>query len=531
MKGMFKRALAGVAAAALVATGLALGVGSANAVGAVESSPATFTFTAATAEQLTDRTVNVYKIGDYVRYGAEPDAVYGVQAPTGLDGVIRDALRSAVVGETPAVTVPTAGDPMTWAVQEGLLNQSADRPWSAGTTRKFAEALAALAAAGSLTPVAPTPTLSAVTEVPDGSGDGQYQATMTLPAGIYLIVDTTLESESITQAVPMIVYSGVVDGDTLTDITQGQAVNFKNTKNTLPTKQGNKDTVSVGDTITYTLSQTLPNPAPEAFQFNDVPSIGLTVCEESGFTVEANDVPLEEDAYTVDLAALTDRKGDGQSIFIVKFNDPSAYAGQTITVTYTATVNDQAYGADGAGSTVSNKLVNNDGTVEYVYDESKLYGFGFTKVDSNGDPLSGATFTLTAVSPTVLPAGYTHTTSTSADETGRVSFSGLAAGTYQVEETGTPNGYMDMNLTFTVTIEDADGDGVATVTFGEDTWGLVDGTDPDNVTVTNVENVTQLPLTGAAGTALFTVLGLLIAGIGVLAYVKSRSVRSALRRG
>lgn len=158
MKGMFKRALAGVAAAALAATGLALGVGSANAAGVVESSLATFTFTAATAEQLTNRTVNVYKIGDYVRYGAEPDAVYGVQTPTGLDGVIRDALRKAVVGETPAVTVPTVGDPMTWAAQEGLLNQSADRPWSAGTTRKFADALAA---AGSLTPVAPAPTLSA----------------------------------------------------------------------------------------------------------------------------------------------------------------------------------------------------------------------------------------------------------------------------------------------------------------------------------------------------------------------------------
>lgn len=520
MKGTFKRALAGLAAAALAATGFALGAGAANAANTVVSDDATFTFTAATAEQLTGRTVSVYKIGDYVQYGTDTDAVYGVETPTGLDDAIRAALRAAV---SPADTVPTTGDPMTWAVQEGLLDQSGSRPWSAGTTRKFADALAN---GNSLTPVNPAPTLSQATEVPGGSGDGRFQSTMTLPAGIYLIVDATQESESITHAVPMIVYSGMVDGGALTDVTRGQTVNFKNTRNATPTKQGNKDTVSVGDVITYTLSQTLPNPAPDSFQFNDVPSVGLTVCEETGFTVTADGTELDAGEYTVDLAALSDRTGDGQSIFTVALKDPSAYAGQTIVVNYTATVNDQAYGADGAASTVSNKLVSNDGTVDYAYHESKLYGFGFTKVDSNGDPLSGATFTLTAVSPTVLPAGYTHTTSTSADETGRVSFSGLAAGTYQVEETGTPNGYMDMNLTFTVTIEDADGDGVATVTFGEDAWGLVDGTD---LTVTNVENVTQLPLTGAAGTALFTVLGLLIAGAGALAYVKSRNVKHALR--
>ena len=38
-----------------------------------------------------------------------------------------------------------------------------------------------------------------------------------------------------------------------------------------------------------------------------------------------------------------------------------------------------------------------------------------------------------------------------------------------------------------------------------------------------------LPLTGAAGTMLFTVLGLLIAGAGALVYMKSRSVKHMLR--
>ena len=41
-------------------------------------------------------------------------------------------------------------------------------------------------------------------------------------------------------------------------------------------------------------------------------------------------------------------------------------------------------------------------------------------------------------------------------------------------------------------------------------------------TVLNVKNVTQLPLTGAAGTVLFTVVALLVGGAGVAVAVKSR---------
>lgn len=52
-----------------------------------------------------------------------------------------------------------------------------------------------------------------------------------------------------------------------------------------------------------------------------------------------------------------------------------------------------------------------------------------------------------------------------------------------------------------------------------DPWGLVNTTDK---TVKNVKSITQLPLTGAAGTTLFTVVALLVAGAGVTVAVKSR---------
>ena len=87
-----------------------------------------------------------------------------------------------------------------------------------------------------------------------------------------------------------------------------------------------------------------------------------------------------------------------------------------------------------------------------------------------------------------------------------------------------------MGLSFNVTIKD----GKITVS-GETAskwinldYALVSGSDKD-IKVQNVKSITELPLTGAAGTALFTVLGLLIAGAGALVYMKSRSVKRMLR--
>ena len=64
----------------------------------------------------------------------------------------------------------------------------------------------------------------------------------------------------------------------------------------------------------------------------------------------------------------------------------------------------------------------------------------------------------------------------------------------------------------------------ATVTAEKDTLGLVTpGGAGDSVTrVKNIQNIAQLPLTGAAGTVLFTVVALLVGGAGVAVAVKSR---------
>ena len=57
-------------------------------------------------------------------------------------------------------------------------------------------------------------------------------------------------------------------------------------------------------------------------------------------------------------------------------------------------------------------------------------------------------------------------------------------------------------------------------------YGLVDSVKNE---VHNVKNVSELPLTGAAGTALFTVIGLLLAGAAATVALKSRETKRALR--
>lgn len=554
MKGMLKRALGVVAAAAMAVTGMTALAGTANAAsGDVASGEVNFTFTASSQEQLQGRTIEAYQIGRYVEYTHGGTTVYGVESAND-EATLTDAVNDAYDGED----VPNGEDPMTWAAQQGLFDQSTARPWTdkdsvggASMSREFANYLATHK--GSLTKYKVSDQDPQLSD-PSGS-ESSWSSTLTLPAGVWLIVDTTPENDEITQAVPMIVYSGTLSTATdnvtkfITNPDQpgvGSTVIFKNTKSGLPTKTGDKSTVSVGDTITYTLQYTIPNPAPAAFQFNDVPGVGLTVNFGNGNIVVKADgadlqegvapsegTPATEDYYVTN--GLTDNgqgeyQGNGESMFSVVLNDPGALAGKLVTVTYKATVNPSAVSdatlSDGIHSVV-NKLVGNNGEPEYSSYESKLYSFTFTKTKADGTALGGATFT---ISGTTLPAGYAggsnnNATSTS-DANGLVTFKGLAAGTYTVSETGVPTGFMqNVKPTFTVMIG-AQGQIDVSET---DAWGLVDSTNKADIKVKNVENITQLPMTGAAGIAMFAVVAVLVAGAGLALYGRSRKAAAALR--
>lgn len=518
-----RKLFAGIAAAATLLGGMALGATSAQADGATGTpvtGVATFTFTAETAEQLTNANLKAYKIGDYVQYGSGENVAYGVVTNSNNKTAVDSALKAAGVDTTDSEV-----DHLAAALNAGTLDVSAARPWaSPEKTRKFANALES---EGKLTAVTSF-TLGKPVPATNGSADAKYTATATLPAGIYVFIDSASATGSVTKAIPMIVASGTVNAEkkVLTDPTAAATVNMKNTNNPGKTKEVNKLFAAIGDILTYTLTGTIANPAPTEFKFTDKPGKGLTI--KAGtfkFYVNGEEISAETAAsdFTVPTADVT---GGDNASFNVKVNDPSKYAGKTIKVTFQAVINDKADAENG----VVNKLDNYGTDVEAP---TKFTGFNFTKVDPDGKGIENVTFQVKDGDTTLYfvkqkdgsykkaasaaTSGATADVKTGAD--GKLSFTGLdKTKIYTVTETvRASDAYLNIMPSFTVSFSKEDGSAVLTAT--SDPWGLVD---TSAKTVKNIKSITQLPLTGAAGTMLFTVVALLVAGAGVTIAIKSR---------
>ena len=511
-----RKLFAGIAAAATLLGGMALGAASAQADGAATTAgsgtPVTkgveFKFTAQDAKQLTNRKLNAYKIADYVQYGTGSDAMYGVQtAGTVTDkSVIKAALEAAVKGT--AKSVPTDGsDLMAWALAEGVLDttesskDTATGAWKNGASRKFVETLKTK-----------TNMLGDSTVVDLGKNlakDG-LSATVTLSAGLYLFVDADYSAgtnKDATPSIAILVGSGNVENGVLNPLTEA-TVDIKNQTTAVTKKVNGKDaiTASVGQKVRYTITSKVPQNtqyySDYGYIYTDTPSAGQTVDFDS-LKVTVGDKSLNKGTdYTV-----AQNKNGTFTVTISSIQKQTA--GALITVTYAAKVTEA--GASGSKA-VTNAVVLSDNGAEAT-DSTTITnsGFSFTKTDAQGNPLAGATFTIN------VPGVKTPFTATSG-ENGKVTFKGLADGTYTVNETTVPAGFQqNLKATFTVTIEDGE-----TTFAGTDVWGLAPKNSSADYKVKNVKNVTQLPLTGAAGTTLFTVVALLVAGAGVTVAVKSR---------
>ena len=515
-----RKLFAGIAAAATLLGGMALGATSAQANGAAGTpvtGVATFTFTAETAEQLTNANLKAYKIGDYVQYGSGENVAYGVVTNSNNKTAVDSALKAAGVDTTDSEV-----DHLAAALNAGQLDVSDVRPWASPTaTRKFADALESEGRLTSGTDV----TLSN----PVAAQDGSYSATVSLQAGIYVFIDSAVATGSVTQAIPMIVASGTVADKVLTDPIRGaNTVNMKNTNNPGKTKEVNNTSAAIGDTLTYTLTGTIANPAPTEFKFTDKPGKGLTI--KAGtfkFYVNGEEISAETAAsdFTVPTADVT---GGDNASFNVTVNNPSKYAGKTIKVTFQAVINDEADAENG----VVNKLDNYGTDVEAP---TKFTGFNFTKVDPDDKGIKDVTFQVKDGDTTLYfvkqgdgsykKAASANTQDATTDVTtgtnGQLSFTGLdKTKTYTVTETKrASDAYLDIMPSFTVSFNEENGSAVLAKTTTSDPWGLVNTSEK---TVKNIKSITQLPLTGAAGTTLFTVVALLVAGAGVTIAIKSR---------
>ena len=157
-----RKLFAGIAAAATLLGGMALGATSAQAVRLAD---ATFTFTAETAEQLTHANLTAYRIGDYYQLSA---GCYGVITNDANKNAVDSALASALGADA----VKTDQDNLAAALSIGALDISATRPWTttadgaASATRAFANTLESEGKLTSgqqvtLTPLRPVPTRTA----------------------------------------------------------------------------------------------------------------------------------------------------------------------------------------------------------------------------------------------------------------------------------------------------------------------------------------------------------------------------------
>lgn len=409
--------------------------------------------------------------------------------------------------------------------------------FNAEQIRKFAEELAK-------TNPLPTADGAGLTVTAEQAGTAQPVAVD--GEGWYLVTDT-YNGKAGTPAVVATTVNGLDNLRIVADAKTGQGgittVGRFNAKNENPltppsktAKVGDVDvngkTVNVGDTVDFTVSAAVPASAANydvyPFTITDTASKGLKVAETNTFKVQVDGKDVDAALYKVEQ---TGSAAVGTTTTIT-FASAKSLAGKTIVVSYTGVVTKDALtGLDGS---VDNKatITTNGGTSGEGKTESKTYGFQFKKigVDNDANALAGAQFVVKKKDGKFLKQdteskawssvdGQTNATVFTSGADGLVQFKGLAAGDYTVMETSAPNGYaQNFRVTFDVSIAEN-----GTVTFKQDLLHQVTlPTDDQIATVKNVKSITQLPLTGAAGTTLFTVVALLVAGAGVTVAVKSR---------
>lgn len=320
----------------------------------------------------------------------------------------------------------------------------------------------------------------------------------------------------------------------------------------------------IGDTLTFTLTSTIPDMSAYdtyTFNFKDTLSQGLTFGQVTSVTVEGVTDPLTVNTdYTVTTPTVSD------NTLTVAMKDfkakQQANAGKKITVTYTATLNENAV-VGGAGNVNSATIqYSNDpsstGTGESEPDKVRVFTYGFTVDKYTGDNyndaatrLAGAEFTLTAKGDTsaikfvqvnagsatedavyrVAKAGETAgtTTTITTPANGKVVFQGLKNGEYTLTETKAPAGYNKLASAIGVKVNGSN-DGTDTtnatvnITYNNDNNDTTyDQTASNGVIPVQNKSGAILPGTGGMGTIAFTVIGVLVIALGVAWTLKRKN--------
>ena len=463
---------------------------------------------------LKGQTISVYKIFDLTVSSGEP-AAYGYT----VNATYKDAIAT-VLGKAETAT----SDELYEAI--AVL----------GTTeiQKFADDFTAAALTSSL---GATKTSGKITSaVQDYTFDD-------LDYGYYLVYQTGTEE----------LQSSLVTVDSST----GTEVNLKGEAPSI-TKTANKDTVEIGDVVTYTVTGTIPNTTGYT---GYIYKIHDTLTEGLDFVQDAQGTAQNGNSYNVSV-----KIGDGQASQIAAtlsgesnrtmeldlsqwIRNNQSSKGQTFTVTYYAKVNKDAvvttnnsafleYGNDPSNTT----------TTTPVQVDTPTYPLNINKTESKTDSmLAGATFRIyrsesdadeannNAIKVTEVEEGKyvvaeNQTSETNMDMVSKgsivtdgvnLSLNGLKAGDYWLVETAAPDGYNKITAPVKVTIAESATTDVNNWTISKDNTQVTDK-------IIDIENSTGtiLPGTGGMGTVLFTVAGVVLVLVIAGSFIISRRRRA-----
>ena len=352
----------------------------------------------------------------------------------------------------------------------------------------------------------------------------------------YILVDGGMKVYSPTSA--NVVPKYTTDWNIATDSASGTNVNveMKASEPSIEKKVNNKDNTSakIGDELTFTLNITVPtypsNAINKKFVITDKLSGGLTynndavIKDQKGSTI-SQIVSFYKDTNTITI----DFSGDNYS----------KIEGQTtITVTYTATLNENAEittpNTNDAKIVYNNDPYNETSNDTEDEDKTKVFTYGLNIIkkgtdDQNG--LAGARFEIsdgtntlcfkaTSTAGTYTYAGIKDATNGCASGTvyevetptnGNLVLKGLDQGTYSATETFAPNGYVKLQAPVTFTVTDEELTGILTSDTADEKAndGII------TKTVMNNKGIT-LPVTGGIGTLIFSIVGILFMGISIV---------------
>ncbi len=348
-------------------------------------------------------------------------------------------------------------------------------------------------------------------------------------AGVYAIKATTEDSTVVYS--PMAAYVNYINYNTTTGVPaalQDQTVNAKKTELTIDKEASETDNVvSVGKTVTYTITGTIPYFA--ASETNVVYKVVDTI---SGATYVTDSTDTTKVPVTLTLGTSTSSTSgtigtDGKlTIDLSTYAADRDNANKKFTITYQATVTE---------TTVNNEAAVDDGThsTTDIKDSDTLYTgtLTLTKTGESSAPLENAGFILyytdskstkqyakvTLANGVYTVTGWT-TTEASADEmktnkNGKIAVKGLDDSvTYSFKEVTAPSGY-SINTTDVSASWDTTGDGAKAATRA------------GSATMTDTK-LSSLPETGGIGTTIFTVVGIVVMVGAVALFFASKRKRA-----